>query len=337
MTAAYEKWPALIDALWGRLDPWASLLVFMAGSALMIWRLGALEGKGFEGTILGTLIMPYCSGVSNLIFAFVMGRSGGGSGLVLENCLVNNVTNMTLLVGLPAMIWTLDLFPGGRGRSRSAPRRKDYRLNRLSLLLTITAMLFFTGVTWALARDGMLDFSDGLVLVAVFLFWQVFHIFDVLKTNLQRNRAMPVSLVVDLMAILAGGVAVYLSIERMVAWVSTSGRGILVFDNLGWLSGLLMVLPNALLAFWYARAGRADVVYSSQVGDGHICIPMCIGLFALFTPVTIPAAMLPGLWIIAAAGVIHFGFLAIGGRLPRWAGALLTGAYFFFLYKGVIT
>ena len=50
-------------------DPWFSLGLFFAASFLMIWRLGALEKNGLEGTVLGTLIMPYCSGLSNLIFA----------------------------------------------------------------------------------------------------------------------------------------------------------------------------------------------------------------------------------------------------------------------------
>lgn len=336
MTAELAKWVHLADALWGRWDPWASLAVFLAGSALMIWRLGALEGKRFEGTVLGTLIMPYCSGVSNLIFAWVMGRSGGNGALVLENCLVNNVTNMTLLLGLPAMLWPMRLFPAGRSRAGGGARLKANRLNRLSLLLTLIAMAFFTGVTWALARDGVLGFSDGLVLVAVFVFWQIFHVFDVLKTNLVRNRSMPASMWGDLAAIMGGGVGVYLSVERLVAWVSTSGRGLLVFENLGWLSGILMVLPNALLAFWYARAGRADVVYSSQVGDAHICIPMCIGLFALFSPIRVPAAFVPGVGLITGAAAVHFLFIAVGGRLPRWMGVLLSGAYFYFLYTGFI-
>ena len=62
----------------------------------------------------------------------------------------------------------------------------------------------------------------------------------------------------------------------------------LVFENLGWLSGILMVLPNGMVALYYAKSRRADVVYTSQIGDGHICIPMCIGLFALFKTIQVP-------------------------------------------------
>ena len=55
-----------------------------------------MECKGFEGTVLGTLIMPYCSGFANLVFAFVMSRAGGKGSTVMENCIVNKVTNLTL-------------------------------------------------------------------------------------------------------------------------------------------------------------------------------------------------------------------------------------------------
>ena len=97
-----------ITAAWAfssRFEPWCSLLLFLGASFLMIWRLGALENKGLEGTVLGTLIMPYASGFSNLMFAYVLGRTGGNGTLVLENCLVNNATNLTLLIGLPAIMW----------------------------------------------------------------------------------------------------------------------------------------------------------------------------------------------------------------------------------------
>ena len=317
-------------------DPWFSLLLFICASFVMIWRLGAMERKGLEGTVLGTLVMPYASGFSNLIFAFVLGRSGGDGRLVIENCLVNNVTNMTLLIGLPALIWGLDIFPEKRRRGNMVGSLKSHRLNHLSLLLTLVAVFFFTGVLWALSRDGNINFGDGLVLVGVFLFWQVFHVFDVLKHNIHRGRSLHWSLIGDAVAVVIGGLCVYGAIERLVAWVPKTGPGFFVFDNLGWLSGFLMVLPNAFLALYYAFTHRADIVYSSQVGDGHICIPMCIGLFALFLPLTIPDYMNLGIIFIISAAAVHFLFVAIWGMLPRLVGLVMTASYAFFLYKGLI-
>src|SRR6266542_5916468 len=106
----------------GHWAPWLCLAVFLAGSMLMLWRLESMSARGMEGTVLGTLVMPYCSGLGNLIFAYVMsGQSwfqgalrgnllgNSSSREVMTNCLVNNVTNMTLLIGLPAAIWGLSL------------------------------------------------------------------------------------------------------------------------------------------------------------------------------------------------------------------------------------
>ena len=339
-------WPAglrhllrQIHALWqysSHWEPWFSLALFMGASFLMIWRLGALERKGLEGTVLGTLIMPYASGFSNLIFAYIIGRSGGGGVLVLENCLVNNVTNLTILIGLPALFWGLNLFPRNKDSRVAGTHLRSHRLNRLSLMLILVAVLFFTGILWALMRDKRLEFSDGLVLVGLFVFWQVFHVFDVLKHNIHRGRSLHWSLAVDIILVVVGGAAVFGSIERLVEWVPRTGSGLLVFDNLGWLSGILMTLPNALLAFYYAKARRADIVYSSQVGDGHICIPMCVGLTALFTQIRMPAYFDLGVAIILGACLVHLIFISLLGRLPRLVGLLCTAAYGYFVYQGVL-
>ena len=286
-------------------EPWFSLFIFLAASALMIWRLGAMENRGFEGTVLGTLIMPYCSGLSNLIFAWVMGRSGQNGSLVLENCLVNNVTNMTLLIGLPTLIWGLAILPAGKKVKSKGRKNNQSRIDQLSLLLTLIAVLFFTGALWALARDGRLDFGDGLVLVGIFLFWQLFHVFEVLKSNVQKGRRMSWLIFVELAIIIACGYAVFTSIENLVAWIPRTGSGFFNYSRLGWLSGLLMVIPNAMLALYYAYRKRPAVVMSSQVGDGHICIPMCIGLFALFSPIGIVPYFQTGVFLILGACLVQ--------------------------------
>ncbi len=90
----------------------------------MIWRLEVLSAKGFEGTVLGTLVMPYCTGMGNLIFAFILGRNGGNGADVMTNSLVNNVTNMTLVLGLPAILWGMKILPSKAFRARPKTGRR---------------------------------------------------------------------------------------------------------------------------------------------------------------------------------------------------------------------
>lgn len=314
--------------------PLAQIGVFLLASALMIWRLQAIEGKGFEGTVLGTLIMPYCSGFANLVFAFVMSRSGGKGTTVVENCLVNNVTNLTLILGLTTLVF------GGVAASGPAQGRKKapdpaQRLNRLDMLLTLVALFLFTGTLWALAKDGTVDFYDALVLVALFLFWQVLHVFEILKNNVRKNRGFHWSIVFDLVLIGVGAYGIYFSVNGLVDWVSALKSPYIGVKDLGWLSGALMVLPNAFIALYYGFVGRQDIVVSSQVGDGHICIPMCIGLFALFDPIRIPGFFQMGIYVIAGAATLHFVSIALLGRLPQWLGVVLLGGYATFIYTGV--
>ncbi len=333
--------PDLLDAL-ALNDPLAYGAIFLAVSLLMLWRLEAMLDHGLEGTALGTLLLPYCSGLGNLVFVGLMVSQRGAAGEVLTNCLVNNVTNLTLLLGLPALCWGLALMPGAGGRgakgARSAQGARDggleARLNRLSLLLTLTAVLFFTGATWLLGRDGRLDRTDGIVLIGLFLFWQCVQVFDVMKYNLRQRVSFGVMFYIDALVILVCGWLIYESLDWLVGWISAQKHGFISRDNLGWITGWLMVLPNAVPALYWGWRRRADVVYSSQVGDGHICIPLCLGLYAVMVPLPVPGFALNSLLLLAGAAVVHGGFLLAAGGLPRWAGGLLCLAYGGFLYAG---
>lgn len=316
--------------------PWLYVSLFIAASALIIWRLEAMNDGGFEGTVLGTLIMPYCSGVGNLILAFVLARKGGPGGEVMTNALVNNVTNMTLLLGLPAILWRMRVLPANTGKSKKRGPSKEHRINRLSLLLTLLAVLFFTGAVWALSRDGSLNFGDGLVLVGLFLFWQCFHVFDVLKSNVRQNKSLKWTLPIDLALLVVGAFATYISITWLVDWLTAINEGFISAKNLGLLSGWLMVLPNALLALYYGWRGNPEVVYSSQVGDGHICIPLCVGVFALHQSFTMPAMFQAGALVLGGSTALHIVCVMVFGGLPRFMGWVMVLGYGVFLSIGLL-
>lgn len=329
--------------------PATFIALFIGASLFMIWRLEAMGKHGLEGTALGALVTPYCSGLGNLIFVYLLLRDGGNGREVMTNCLVNNVTNLTLILGAPALFWSLEIVSSGKsaggknGKPAKKPRGKnaakvetEQRLSRLSLLLTMTAVAFFTGAVWALGRDGKLDFSDGLVLVGMFLFWQCFQVFDVMKHNVQQRRTFSPMFYVDLICLVAGAYVLYESLDWLVHWMSSQKSGFIQAANLGWLSGWLMVLPNAVLALYYAAKGRADIVYASQIGDGHICIPLCVGLYALVKPLPMPAVFQSSMWILGGALAVHFVCVVTLGRLPKVVGWGLLAAYSYFVYAGVV-
>jgi cation:H+ antiporter len=164
----------------------------------------------------------------------------------------------------------------------------------------------------------------------------VLHVFEVLKDNIRKDKAFHWSLMIDIALLGTSAYCIYFSVDHLVEWVTTNDSPYLSFARLGWFSGLLMVVPNAFLALYYTRIGRQDIVMSSQVGDGHICIPMSIGLFALFNPIQVPDFFQTGAFVILSAGVVHFLFIAILGKIPRTVGFGLIGVYALFLYKGLI-
>ena len=321
----------------GAWSPLLFVVLFIASALLMIWALEAMNSGGLEGTVIGTLITPYCTGIGNLLFAFVIGREHGSGAEVMTNSLVNNISNMTLLIGLPAIFWTMHVLPQtapakGKKKKRGGNNRV-HEINRLSLLLTLTAVLFFTGAVWALARDGKLDFGDGLVLVGLFLFWQLFHVYDVLKSNVQKNKSLDWMLLIYFAVLVVAGYAQYASINWLDTWLHHRTQGWLSEHNRGVLSGLLCALPNGLVAIYYGWRGNPEVVYTSQVGDGHICIPLCVGVFAIFNSFQMPAMFQTGMYILIGATVVHMFCVLVFGQLPRLVGIALVVAYGFFLVK----
>jgi cation:H+ antiporter len=325
-------------------NAWTYLAVFLAASLVMMWRLEAMLDHGLEGTALGTLLMPYCSGLGNLIFVGLMVGRKGAPGEVMTNCLVNNVTNLTVVLGLPALVWGLQVMPpapGVRGKGRKPARAAkgadvERRVNRLSLLLTLTAGFFFTGAVWALSLDGKLDRSDGLVLIGLFIFWQCVQVYDVMKHNLRQRVSFTAGFYVDLIVVLICAYGLYESIDWIVNWLPAQKGELINGAHLGWLTGWLMVLPNGMLAVYWGWKRRADIVYTSQVGDGHICIPLCLGLFALVKPLPVTDFFETGLMILGGASVAHGIFLLTVGGLPRWAGAALIAVYGVFVWQGLV-
>ena len=237
------------------------------------------------------------------------------------------------MLALPTLIWGLNLAAG----SRAKKAQRESKLHRLSLALTLVALIFFNAMVWMLGQDGEIDRFDGFALVGLFAFWQCFHVFEVLKENTRKDHGWHPMIFVDVLLILAGSFVTLVSVDGVVSAIMANEGGFFGEGQLGLLTGWLMVLPNAVLAFYYAWKLRGDVVYSSQVGDGHICIPLCIGLFAIFEPMPLPTFFQSGLLFLSAVAVVHLICVVLLRGLPKLVAAGLLAVYGYALFVQIST
>lgn len=339
----------LDDAL-GLGHPLTYLVLFLAASLLLVWRLEVMLDRGLEGTALGALVMPLCSGLGNLLFVWVARQQGVPQEEVAVNALGNNLTNLLLILPGVALIGGLSLRAagGGKGAGKGARAGKKSgggrgkadaetttRLHALALFLTLGAAAAFALIAWALGLDGRFDRGDGFALIGLFLLWQGFHLYDVRKHQITQRSSLSPLIVVDVVLALGAAWLMMESLDWLVAWLQARPEGGLGAAHLGWVTAWLMVLPNAALAGYYAWRSRADIVYASQVGDGHICIPLCLGLAAVLMPFAAPAWFADALLVLAGAAVFHALFVAIFGGLPRWLALVPLAGYAWCLRAGL--
>jgi cation:H+ antiporter len=250
------------------------------------------------------------------------------------NSLFNNITNLTLLMALPVLIWGMNKIPLQKGKKAL----REHQMGRLSLALNLIAGLFFSLFLWLLVMDGVLSKSDGFLLVALFFFWQCFHIYDVKKTNLLKTQKYPRTLPLEIIFLLLGAGLIFISTDWLVQWFQTlQNRPNSIFPAglLGWASGVLMVLPNALLAFYYGARSRMDVVYTSQSGDAHICVPLCVGVYAIFHPIIADGFLKNSLLFLMGLSLTHLFLVILFGRLPRLFAVGFIVAFALFLWLGL--
>ena len=140
---------------------------------------------------------------------------------------------------------------------------------------------------------------------------------------------------VDMGLLAVGAYGIYVSTDWLVNWLGHIQTGFISVQHLGWLSGWLMVLPNGILAVYYGLRKQPEVVYASQVGDAHISIPLCVGIFALYRPMAMPPFFEAAIYVLLITTFVHLFCVSLLGRLPRIVGLGLIGVYVWFVWQGL--
>jgi cation:H+ antiporter len=308
--------------------PWLLLALFALSICLILWRMNRIVHRAAKGSALSALLLPYCSGLGNLFLVWSLLKNEAAPKALIINAWTNNLNSLCLLLALPALIWGMNL----NAHSRAKKALQKAKAQRISLSLSLVALICFSLLVWAFGHDGALNRSDGYWLVGLFLAWQCFRYYELRKENEPRKADWHPMLVIDMALILAGGFTILITVDGIVGQILAQTKGTFRADRLGLITGVLMLLPNTILALYYGWQQSAARVYCSQVGDGQISIPLSLGLFAIFEPITVPDFFANGLLFIATVALVHLICCLLLNELPKLVATGLVAVYSYGLY-----
>ncbi|SBS29980.1 Inner membrane protein YrbG [Marinomonas spartinae] len=246
-------------------------------------------------------------------------------GIAIGNVLGSNIANIALVFGATLLF-------------SAVPVTKDLMRKEVPLVLIITL------VTGWLLHDGTLSFSDGIVLVCMFIIMMIVmlkgskNLEEQLSSELPEDDGSPV------------GKSLCISLVSLVILIGSSK--LLVWGAIGIASALGvsdMVIGLTIVAVGTSLPELAASISSVRKGHHDIAIGNILGsnMFNLATVLPLPALIAPGVidqttsgrdfyWVLGltvALSLLIYGFAKTKNQsIPRWIAIPLLVSYAVYIF-----
>lgn len=306
-----------------------AFLSIAVGLTLLVWSADRfVEGSaatahhfGMSPLLIGMVVVGFGTSVPEMVVS-ALSALQGNPGLALGNAYGSNITNLSLILGLSALISPIAV--------HSQVLRKE-----LPILSFVTAL-----AAWQL-RDAIISRAEALVLLVVFsmlmawTIWQGLHKpSDSLGNEIEQEvtqKTMPIKLALFR---LATGLVVLMVSSRILVWGAVILAKKLGISDL--VIGLTIVavgtsLPELASSLIAARKGEHDLAFGNVLGSNLFNTLAVVGIAGTIHPMTVgpevfsrDISVMAGLTI--SLFVIGYGFRG-PGRVNRVEGGALLACY----------
>ncbi|MEO5510783.1 MAG: calcium/sodium antiporter [Longimicrobiales bacterium] len=301
-------------------------LAFLAGGGESLVRgaTGIARLAGVTPAVIGLTVVAIGTSTPELVVSFVAAMRGQ-SEIAVANVVGSSIFNITLTLGVTAMIFALPV----RG---SAVRMewpfmfaatcacllamRDGMISRIEAGIFVTALILFMGYAVRLAKREVTSAEVKQHTQAVE---------DRVGGPVVEPRALGavVLLTVGLFALIVGGRLLLEGATTIARMAGMTERVI----------GLTVVaagtgMPELATCIIAVRRNQPDVAVANMIGSNIFNILGILGITALIRPIPISAAMLGSdmVWMLGAT-ILLYPILVTGMRISRWQGALLAAVY----------
>jgi cation:H+ antiporter len=306
-----------------------STLAVLTGLVLLVWSADRfVDGAAATAhhfsmppLLVGMLIVGFGTSAPELVVS-VLASTQGNPGLALGNAWGSNILNMSLILGVTALIMPIGV--------RSIILRKE-----LPLLMAVTALSGF------LVGDGLLSRWDAFLLLSVFtglVGWSILAARGKDRDTLAVETAtelhagaMPLTHALGWLGL---GLLVLVGSSRLLVWGAVDIAQTLGVSDV--IIGLTVVaigtsLPELASCIAAARKGEDDIALGNVLGSSLFNTLAVVGLAGAISPMDIdPGLLTRDLPVMAGLTVILFAFgwgFRGPGRINRYEGSVLLAIY----------
>lgn len=293
------------------------VILVVAGDFLVRGAVNLSLRLGIPALIVSLTIVAFGTSAPELLVA-IQAAMQGVSGIAMGNVVGSNIANVLLVLGVPALISTMDT--GG------CDTRKSF------VLMMLVSVLFV-----GLAFTGQFGAWQSLVLLAALAMVMAENLRDARRHMASADDiddlegadpALPIWKI--LLYLILGLVGLPLGADILVDASSQIARDYGVSDAV---IGLTLVavgtsLPELATTVMAALRKQADVALGNVIGSNLFNLAGIIGVAGLVHPIAVDGAFLTyDLWIMLGVSALLIPFVYLGWRLGRRWGIVLLGLY----------
>lgn len=314
-------------------------ILFILGFAVLIFGANKLiEGAsslgvkvGMSQVVVGMTIVALGTSLPEL-FINIFASIRGNTGLVIGNVLGSNIANTFLIVGVAAVIYSIQV------TKKTATVMIPGSIFAAVVLLVLANDSFFGRATQTIGR------ADGVVLLIFFVGFLYYTLFkpdksDVDSANIEINT---ISVRLSLFYVIIGVIGLYFGGDWIVKGAEQISSDMGVSQSV---IGLTLIagatsLPELVTSIIAATKKNSAMAIGNAIGSNIFNIFFVLGVSAVIHPIPFNSTLNFEIWMVITSGLLLWIFVKWTGKandlINKVEGALLVAAYLLFILYSVL-
>ena len=270
------------------------------------------KALGIPPFIIGVTIVAFGTSLPELASS-IAAVNKGLSDVVIGNVVGSNVANISLVLGLVAIIG------------------KDVKMNDYIMHVDIPLLVISAFLLWFVVEDGTVSIFDAIVLLIALAIFLIHSLKGNEDENVEKTKVSWKTIAI----LLVTGFFIKFGADYTVKGI----EGISIQLGIGSavvaqsLVALGTSLPEVFVSFAAAKQGQTDMAIGNVLGSNIFNTYAVTAIPAFIGPLVIPPAVLTFSLPFMIALTIILGLICITKTISRWEGLMLMLLYFFFLVK----